>query len=102
MADARPLVVPVAFEGGCWLLSCLGGRCLWLIPFLRVFSALEVQQRIHGGPAALKHTPQFAPAPISGTDNFTEGNGLAGEFSTYSAAQELVVVEDTDLCHVPC
>ena len=80
--------------------SC-GAAFLLGIFFLRDSSALQIEQSIHGTLAVPQDAAQFPPPPVSGAENFTERDGLTREFRAYGAAQELVFVEDTDLCHVP-
>jgi hypothetical protein len=40
-------------------------------------------------------------SPVSSTDNFSERNGLTGEFGANGPAQERPFVEDANLGHVP-
>src|ERR1022692_2970347 len=69
--------------------------------FLRDSSALQIEQSIHGALAVPQDAAQFPPPPISGAENLAERNGFTGKFRADGAAQELVFVEDADLCHVP-
>jgi hypothetical protein len=102
IAAGWPLFVPVALEGGCWLFWRWLVCWYWCpIVILRDFSALPLEQRFDGGLAVPQDAAQFSPPPISGTEDFSKGNGSAREFRTDGPAQELVLVEDADLGHVP-
>ena len=75
---------------GC-VVAGLSAGVWWRIFFLRDFSALQIEQRIHGGLTVPQDAAQFPSSPISGTENLSERNGLTGEFSADGPAQELVL-----------
>jgi hypothetical protein len=68
---------------------------------LRDSSALQIEQSIHGALAVPQDATQFPSSLIPGAEYLPKGDGLTGEFRADGAAQELVFVEDTDLCHIP-
>src|SRR5439155_21392105 len=72
----------------------------WRIFFLRDFSALHTEQRIHVSLPVPHDTAQFAPPLIPGTENLSKRNGLACQFRANRSAQEPLIVEDADLGHV--
>jgi len=69
--------------------------------FLRDSSALQIEQSIHGALAVPQDAAQFPPSPIPGAEDLAKRHSLTGEFSADGTAQELVLVEDPDLRHVP-
>ena len=101
MAERRLLFVPVSLERRCGWLCCELVSCfLWRIFFLRDFSTLHTEQRIHVSLPVPHDTAQFAPPLIPGTENLSKRNGLACQFRANRSAQEPLIVEDADLGHV--
>jgi hypothetical protein len=49
---------------------------------LRDFSALHLEQRVHGRLSVSQNTAQFTAPPFTGTRNCAKRNGFAGQFCT--------------------
>ena len=88
MAEVGPLLVPISFEAVCWLRCWLAWWIWWHIFFLRDFSALEIEQCIHSGFTVPQDATEFPSSSVSSTDNFSERNGVTGEFGVVSLAYD--------------
>jgi hypothetical protein len=68
--------------------------------FLRDFSALEIEKCIHRGFTVPQDATESPSSSVSSTENFSERNGVTGEFAAHGPAQELPFMEDAHLRHV--